>query len=147
MIHCAGVAWPGNGYDLHVHSLRKFFKTQLMALGIQPDYVDYMTGHTVDTYHDIQSKGVEFLRNIYAAAGLAIKPSGSHSKLDMLKELMRAWGLDPEKVLTKEALAEPHRTYATCEDREKEEIRSLGLALRDSLKKELLADLNPANPR
>jgi len=95
----------------------------------------------VDTYHDIQSKGVEFLRNIYTAAGLAIKPSGSHTKLDMLKELMRAWGLEPEKVLTREALAEPHRTYATSEDREKEEIRLLGLALRENLKKELFASL------
>lgn len=115
------------GYDLRVHSIRKFFKTQLMALGVQPDYVDHMMGHTVDTYHDIQSKGVEFLRNIYAAAALSIKPSSSHTKLDMLKELMRAWGLEPEKVLTREALAEPHRIYATSEDREREEIRLLGL--------------------
>ena len=61
-------------YSLCVHSLRKYFKTQLMALGVQSDYVDYMMGHTVDTYHDIQSKGIEFLRNVYASAGLSIKP-------------------------------------------------------------------------
>jgi site-specific recombinase XerD len=129
------------GYDLRVHSIRKFFKTQLMALGIQPDYVDYMMGHTVDVYHDIQSKDIEFLRNVYASAGLSIKPRASYTKLDMLKETMRAWGLEPEKFLTKEALAEPHRTYASPQEREEEEVRLLGLALRENLKKELLASL------
>ncbi len=133
---------PNGGYDLRVHSLRKFFKTQLMALGVQSDYVDYMMGHTVSTYHDIQSKGVEFLRNIYAGSGLSIKPRGSFSKIDMLKEMMRAWGLEPEKILTREALVEPHRIYAGPEEREKEEIRLLGLALRDSLKKELMITSN-----
>jgi hypothetical protein len=46
----------------------------LLSLGVQPDYVDYMMGHTVDTYHDIQMKGVEFLRGIYVASGLSIRP-------------------------------------------------------------------------
>ena len=59
----------GRMYDLRTHSLRKYFKTQLLALGVQPDYVDYMMGHTVDTYHDIQMKGFDFLRNIYSASG------------------------------------------------------------------------------
>lgn len=44
-------------YDLRVHTLRKYFKTQMLALAVEPDYVDYMMGHTVDTYHDIQSIG------------------------------------------------------------------------------------------
>ena len=48
----------GRMYDLRVHSLRKYFKTQMLALGVQPDYVDYMMGHTIDTYHDIQSIGL-----------------------------------------------------------------------------------------
>jgi hypothetical protein len=113
-----------------------------MALGIQPDHVDDMMGHTVDVYHDIQSKGVEFLRNIYAGAGLSIKPRANYTKLDMLKETMRAWGMDPEKFLTKEALAEPHRTYPSPQEREEEEVRLLGLALRENLKKEVLASLN-----
>ena len=60
----------------------------------------------------------------------------------MLKEMMRAWGLEPEKFLTKEALAEPHRTCANPQEREEEEVRLLGLALRENLKKELLASLN-----
>jgi site-specific recombinase XerD len=75
----------GNGYDLHVHSIRKYFKTQLMALGVQPDYIDYMMGHTIDSYHDIESKGIEFLRRVYASAGLSIKPRSQSSKIDMVK--------------------------------------------------------------
>ncbi len=55
-------------YDLRTHSLRKYFKTQLLALGVQSDYIDYMRGHTVDTYDDIPSLGVEKLRSVYAAA-------------------------------------------------------------------------------
>jgi len=30
------------GYDLRVYSLGKYFKTKLMALRVQSDYVDYM---------------------------------------------------------------------------------------------------------
>jgi len=112
-----------------------------MALGIQPDYVDYMMGHTVDVYHDIQSKGIEFLRSVYASAGLSIKPKTRHAKIDMLKEMMRAWGLEPEKILTSEALSEPHRTYVTPDEREDSEIRLLGLALKDQIKKELSASV------
>ena len=67
--------------------------------------------------------------------------------MDMLKEMMRAWGLEPEKILTSEALAEPHWSYASSEEREKEEIRLLGLALKDSIKKELLASLNFPSPQ
>jgi site-specific recombinase XerD len=136
----------GGGYSFRVHSLRKFFKTQLMASGVQSDYVDYMMGHTVDVYHDVQSKGIEFLRNIYASAGLSISPRSNYSKIDMLKDIVRSWGLEPEKILTREALAEPHRTYVGPDEREKEQIRLLGLALRDSLKRELLASLNFPNP-
>jgi site-specific recombinase XerD len=69
------------GYDLRVHSLRKYFKTQLMALGANSDYIDYMMGHTIDTYHDIHSKGVEFIRNIYATSGLSIAPKSKAGSL------------------------------------------------------------------
>jgi len=59
---------------------------------------------------------------------------------------VRSWGLEPEKILTREASAEPHRTYVGPDEREKEQIRLLGLTLRDSLKRELLASLNFPSP-
>jgi site-specific recombinase XerD len=126
------------GYDLRVHSLRKFFKTQLMASSVQADYVDYMMGHTVDTYHDIQSKGIEFLRNVYASAGLSIAPKPKGWELDALKAFARGLGLEPEKVLTQAAFAEPHRTYATADERQQAQTRALSIAIKDLIKKELV---------
>jgi len=126
----------GRMYELRVHSLRKFFKTQLLALGVQPDYVDYMMGHTVDTYHDIQMKGIEFLRNIYAASGLSIRPKTKVSKIDALKEIIRAWGLDPEKILARDALIEPHRTVIDFQNREDSQLQALSKALRDIIREE-----------
>ena len=126
------------GYDLRVHSLRKYFKTQLVALGVNSDYVDYMMGHTIDTYHDIQSNGIEFLRNIYSTAGLSIAPKRKGWELDALKAFARGLGLEPEKVLTQSAFAEPHRAYATIEDREQAQTRTLSLAIKELIKRDLL---------
>jgi hypothetical protein len=64
----------GRRYTVRPHSIRKFFRTQMAALGVQTDYIEYMMGHTISTYHDIQMKGIEFLRGIYTASGLGIKP-------------------------------------------------------------------------
>ncbi|NIO76959.1 MAG: tyrosine-type recombinase/integrase, partial [Armatimonadetes bacterium] len=100
----------GRRYDLRAHSLRKFFRTQMAALGVDRDYIEYMMGHTISTYHDIKMKGIEFLRGIYIASGLSIKPKTRISKIDALKEIIRAWGLNPDEILTKKALTEPHRT-------------------------------------
>ena len=109
-----------------------------MALGVQSDYVDHMMGHTVDTYHDIESKGIEFLRNVYASAGLSIKPRSQVSKIDMVKEFIRGMGMNPEEILTRQTMAEPHRIYATSQEQEENQIRALCVAFKDSLKRELL---------
>lgn len=34
-------------------------------------------------------------RNIYAASALSIKPKNKLSKIDVLKEIIRAWGMNP----------------------------------------------------
>jgi hypothetical protein len=57
----------------------------MAALGVDRDYIEYMMGHTISTYHDIQMKGIEFLRGIYIASGLSIKPKTRISKIDALK--------------------------------------------------------------
>ncbi len=117
---------------MRVHSLRKYFKTQLLALGVQPDYVDYFMGHTLDTYHDIQSIGIEKLRSVYASAGLAIRPKTQISKLEQLKEMVRALGMNPEQVLTKDALANGAVTVQEGEDHQltvlRKQLRELILA-------------------
>lgn len=57
----------------------------------------------------------------------------------VLKTFARGLGLEPEKVLTQAAFAEPHRTYAIREDRETAQTRALTLAIKELIKKELLA--------
>jgi len=126
----------GRMYDLRVHSLRKYFKTQLLALGVQPDYVDYMMGHTVDTYHDIQSIGIDKLRNVYASSGLSIRPKTQVSKIDALKEIIRAWGMNPEQLLTKNALSEGATTYKTQADLENHQLIALSDQLRQLIRQE-----------
>ena len=127
-------------YDLKVHSIRKYFKTQLIALGVQADYVDYMMGHTVDTYHDIQSLGVEKLRNIYASSGLSIRLKTKTSKIEIIKEYIRALGVNPEEILTREALSQSARVYIGPQEREDFQLKALSQALKETLKRELLAD-------
>jgi len=128
----------GSRYKLRPHSIRKFFRTQMTALGVDRDYVEYMRGHKVNTYHDIQMKGVDFLRNIYAAAGLSIRPKTRLGKIEALKEIIRAWGMSPEEILTRKALNMRAATYITPAQREEQEIRELRQALKEMLRKELL---------
>jgi site-specific recombinase XerD len=126
----------GRMYDLRCHSLRKFFKTQMLALGVQPDYVDYFMGHTVDTYHDIQSLGIEKLRNIYAASGLAIRKKTQVSKIDALKEIIRAWGMNPEQILTRDAFTDGATTYQNPEEFENRELQILSNQLKQLIRQE-----------
>jgi hypothetical protein len=129
IIKKAGIKDSG-GYTLKVHSLRKYFKTQLTSAGIPFEYVEFMMGHKTSTYLDVKMKGVDFLRNLYRASGISIKPKTRYSKVDMLKEIVRSLGLDPEKVLVKEAMVEPHRTIIGEED----EITALRKTLKEAIK-------------
>ena len=66
--------------------------------------------------------------------------------LEALKTFARGLGLQPEKVLVQSEFAEPHRAYATSEDREEVQTRILSIAIKELIKKELLtADRSP-NP-
>ena len=128
-------------YELNVHSIRKYFRTQMAALGVPTDYIEYMMGHVISTYHDIEMKGIDYLRGIYASSGLSIKPKSQLNKLEMLKTIIRAYGLDPDKVLVKEALAEPHR-FIQPDDYE-QQIQTLNQTLREIVTKELATISSP----
>jgi hypothetical protein len=105
----------------------------MLALGVQPDYVDYFMGHTVDTYHDIQSLGTDRMRSIYAAAGLAIRKKTQNSKLDTIKEMIRALGENPEQLLSREALSMGN--ISAVGDIENHQLSVLTVQLRDILRK------------
>jgi hypothetical protein len=81
------------------------------------------------------------LRNIYVASGLSIRPRTSVSRLEMLKEIIRAWGLDSEKILVREDLSEPHRAIVQPVERGDDQARILAGALKEVLRKELLDDI------
>ncbi|MGB9023701.1 MAG: site-specific integrase [Candidatus Bathyarchaeia archaeon] len=125
-------------YALRPHSIRKFFRTQLAALGVNTDYIDYMMGHKLDTYADVKMLGIEKLRQIYARSGFCIKPKTEISKLEMLKEFTRSLGLDPERILVKDALAEPHRIIVSSEDEGRAQFEALGQALKEWIRREAL---------
>lgn len=115
-------------------------RTQLAALGVNNDYINYMMGHQVDTYHDIKMKGPEFLRGVYAASGLGIKTKTQLSKMETLKQVARAWGLDPEKILVSDASVYPHRSYASTLERDEVQSQRLSEALREAVRKDLLTE-------
>jgi len=127
----------GRRYDLRAHSIRKFFRTQMAALGVDRDYIEYMMGHTISTYHDIKMKGIEYLRGIYLASGLSIRPKTRISKIDALKEIIRAWGLNPDEILTREAMTQPHRTVIDQSRLENHQLAQLTTALRQQMLKEI----------
>ena len=129
---------PQPRYELRPHSIRKFFRTQLAALGVNTDYIDYMMGHKLDTYADVKMLGVKKLRQIYARSGLSIRPKAEVSKLEMLKEFTRSLGLDPEKILIKDALAEPHRIIMGPENEDRAQFEALGEALKEWIRREAL---------
>jgi integrase len=133
----------GRRYAMRPHSMRKFFRTQMAALGVQTDYIGYMMGHTISTYNDIQMKGIDFLRGVYAASGLCIKSKTKPSRMETLKEMIRAFGWNPEEILTKEALSMPHRTVVAAGS-DDSQIETLLRALKQELKQELAETSMPA---
>ena len=95
----------GKMHEIRIHSLRKFFRTQMAALGVPSDYIEYMMGHKLSTYHDVQMKGVEFLRGVYASANLRIFQKPKTTLADVLKEIIRSRGEDPSKYLRESIMA------------------------------------------
>lgn len=125
-------------YELRPHSLRKYFRTQLGATNAIPiDYVEYWMGHTISTYDDVRMKGIDYMRNLYAQSGLTVRPKTKLSKIQQLKLMIEAWGLDPNTILSKEALTMPHITVV---DPEQYQITLLNQALKQAIVKELQQD-------
>ena len=95
-------------YILRTHSLRKFFRTQLAFLGVDSDYIEYMIGHKISSYFDVKMRGIEYLRSIYLSSGMSIRPQSEERKMNALKQIIRSWGLNPEKILTPEGKDQSH---------------------------------------
>ena len=116
----------------------------MASLNVDRDYIEYMMGHTITTYHDIKMKGIEYLRGIYMASGLSIRKKTRLNKLDALKEIIRAWGLNPEEILTRDAIKEPHRTIIDHSEIENHQLNQLTSALKQQMINEI-RDNKPKN--
>ena len=125
-------------YTVRTHSLRKFFRTQMSAAKIDTEITQYFMGHTIDTYEDVQSLGIETLRNLYSSAGLAIRPKTAANRMTQLKEIIRAWGENPEEILTKDALMRGNITE-TSEQNQNHQLTLLADQLKQLIKKEVSA--------
>lgn len=88
------------------------------------------------TYHDIQSLGIDKIRNVYASSGLAIKQKTQINQIDALKEIIRAWGENPEELLTKDALLRGNITE-TAGQTEMHQLSTLAEQLKQIIRKEV----------
>ncbi len=132
---CQDCGYPERPYrrqPLRVHSLRYYFRTQLTSLGVNPEYAEFMMGHKGALYHDIQSRGIEFLRNVYSSSGISIRPKPQLDRVEGLKVVVRSLGYDLEKILVREALSEPHR-IVTSGNTEDLQVGTLTGVLRQAL--------------
>ena len=102
--------------ELRPYSLRKYFHTNLASAGVHRDHIDYFMGHVTPTYNSIKSKDMKFLRRIYIASGLSMKPKTHVTRMEILKEMVRSLGYDPDKVSVKESFTHPHRIVVNNEN-------------------------------
>jgi len=128
----------GRRYSMRPHSIRKFFRTQMAALGVSTDYIEYMMGHTISTYHDIRMKGIEFLRARYAAAGLRIKQKEKADIYDFVEDVLKSKGYSIDRQLLRRAIIEPHRTSVGPKDYREERKTVIRDEFMKMLRKELL---------
>jgi hypothetical protein len=123
-------------YSVRTHSLRKFFRSQLSVAKIDDEIIKYMMGKTIDTYEDVQSLGMDKLRSLYATAGLAIRPKTAINRIEQLKEIIRAWGENPEQILSRDVLMRGNITE-TSEQTENHQLTLLGQELKELIKREV----------
>ncbi len=100
-------------------------------------------GHTISTFHDIRMKGIEYLRGIYLSSGLSIKPKTRLNKLEALKEMIRARGLNPDQVMSREGLAQSNITIIDRAQLEQNQLAQLTAVLKQQMIKEIYESQGP----
>ncbi len=126
LIHKCGLDTKNKngGYELRVHTLRKYFKSRLIVLGVPESHVDYMMGHAGDTYNQVQSLGVEKLRAEYKNADLSIRGESKNGKVDLLKQMLRSLGATPDEMAEAfKSFTGPHKIYADPEEQQQYEMQ------------------------
>jgi diphthamide synthase (EF-2-diphthine--ammonia ligase) len=83
----------------------------------------------------------------YPARSIVHKVPEGVCARDALKEIIRAWGMNPEEILTRQALSSHNAAYVDSSARENDQIRALSIALRDQMKREILDEKTPETSR
>jgi hypothetical protein len=76
------------------------------------------------------------------SSGLSVRPKTRLNKLEVLKATIRAWGLNPEQVMSKEALAQANVTVIDRAQLEQTQITQLTAALKQQMIKEIFESQN-----
>ncbi len=94
-------------YELRIHSLRKWFKTQMIDRGVAEKFSEYFMGHKLDTYSEVRDLGVERLRQIYDDSEISLRPQttvGTRlSEVEHLRSLIQAIKAEVKQELLNEA--------------------------------------------
>jgi hypothetical protein len=67
---------------------------------------------------------------------LAIRTKTQLNKVEALKEIIRAWGMNPEQLLTRDALIQGAITHRTQEENENHQLQILSSQLKQLIRQE-----------
>jgi len=89
----------GHRYRYTIHGLRKFFKTQMLARGVEGALVDFWMGHVTDAYTRFRDMDADWMRSKYLSANLRIREAKTDERQlkELLKNIVRQYGYDPER--------------------------------------------------
>jgi integrase len=134
-------------YDLRVHSIRKYFRTQLgLSNTIKTEQVEYMMGHIISTYNDL-STNIENLRGAYSLAGISIRTKKKTDIYDFVEDILKTRGYDFDKELLRKAIAKPHRTICSPANLEEERRSAIRDGFMKMMRKEFLDENSQTNHR
>jgi hypothetical protein len=102
-----------------------------------------MMGHKLSTYITVESKGINFMRNVYATANLCISPREEASPTDVLGEIIRSRGEDPGKYLKERMMGV--RDLVSPEDEAEIYARAVWEMLRKELMRNDYSTPEPSN--
>ena len=74
------------------------------------------------------------MRSLFASSGLSVRPKEKMTKIQQLKLMIEAWGMNLNEILSKEALSKPHRTVV---NQEQHQIEVLNQTLKQAIVNEL----------
>ena len=87
------------------------------------------------TFSNISARGEISVLQSHDAGTMLLEIA--RTKIDALKEIIRTWGLNPEEILTREALTQPHRTIIDRSQHEQVQLNQLTNAFWEQMLKEM----------